>query len=333
MTFMSKIIMFIGGEFARVVNNGKGKVLVAHFPNSSVERKRVEIAISGSPSFLIRRADPEDLDCGPWILGASTESENHAMSTRARELILADKSSSDDAIYRLPFRIASFNNKIDADHALNLVNDALRRDARITKSEESNPGASGGSTNHGFLNFIWQAMKYALICTFLGASTLVLTGFLIIHHRGPSPSIASLQVLQPGKSTAIHYGPDTNLKTLYVFSDPSCSDCKKMQETISELAGRGVDIWVFPLSVMKGSDDKVRAAICAKDPAKAWSKLVQENTAPDTNLHCSAEKAGEVNLELFNAFNLQDAPTTVLSNGVIVANYRSADEITKMLQL
>lgn len=120
-------------------------------------------------------------------------------------------------------------------------------------------------------------------------------------------------------------------RTVYVFSDPACPNCQRMERYIETAAGT-VNVVIFPVTIKGGEDSlktltPVMALPEAKRPA-AWKRLFDVDTgigvpgstdmAPvvsDENQAETARGAIGVNEVAFRAYRLPGTPWTISDDG------------------
>jgi len=100
-------------------------------------------------------------------------------------------------------------------------------------------------------------------------------------------------------------------RRLAVFEDPSCPYCKALHTLLGQL--EDVTIYTFPYPVLSAeSDAKARAALCAPDPAKAWSDLVRTGKAPPSK---PCKTGVDQLIELGNRLSIRGTPTVFFADG------------------
>ena len=63
----------------------------------------------------------------------------------------------------------------------------------------------------------------------------------------------------------------TGSRTLWVFSDPDCTFCKRLEVELAKLENVTVYTYLYPLDALHpDARSKARSIWCAKDPALAW---------------------------------------------------------------
>lgn len=116
------------------------------------------------------------------------------------------------------------------------------------------------------------------------------------------------------------------LRRMAYFTDPNCSFCKKLEQELQQVDN--VTLYIFYLTLFDGSDKKVQAVLCSKDPIKAWDDLMLNNVMPATGTcNTSTMKVAELSRRL----NINGTPALIFADGVLVPGYRPAAELEKAL--
>jgi len=100
-------------------------------------------------------------------------------------------------------------------------------------------------------------------------------------------------------------------RRIAVFEDPSCPYCRALHTLLGQLDD--VTIYTFPYPVLSAeSDAKARAALCAPDPAKAWSDLVLTGKVPPAKpCKSNVDKL----IELGTRLSIRGTPTVFFADG------------------
>ncbi|MBI5659318.1 MAG: DsbC family protein [Nitrosomonadales bacterium] len=117
-------------------------------------------------------------------------------------------------------------------------------------------------------------------------------------------------------------------RKLAVFSDANCSYCRSLEK---ELAGlTDVTIYLFPVSLLDGSEVKARAVWCSPDRLKAWEDMMLRGAAPPSHENCDTAALAEFSL-LAKKRKISVTPTLIFGGGTMKAGWMSRDQIEKQL--
>jgi thiol:disulfide interchange protein DsbC len=102
-------------------------------------------------------------------------------------------------------------------------------------------------------------------------------------------------------------------QVVYVFSDPACGHCRKLEQTLAVMPTLRVRTILLPLQ--PGSSDLARNIWCAPDSLRAWSAWMLKGTRPDPAPEsCQADVLAR-NLALAKRFGIRATPALVSPDG------------------
>ena len=115
-------------------------------------------------------------------------------------------------------------------------------------------------------------------------------------------------------------------RNLYVFADPYCSFCQRLEHTLKDLDNVTIYTFITPLMNSAAMVDRI---LCAPNPEKAWNDwMLEQKEPPEMPKNCKAEN-GKLNMELFNRFGLEGLPTMYFDDGYRLEGAVSVEEIEK----
>jgi thiol:disulfide interchange protein DsbC len=126
--------------------------------------------------------------------------------------------------------------------------------------------------------------------------------------------------------SAITFVQGRGSRALFVFSDPDCHYCKKLEPELAKLDN--VTIHVFPYPLQGLHPDALNKAIsvwCSPNQANAWRNLLINNIQPTAKLDCPNPLAK--NLALGEKLNVVGTPTLMRGDGKQQAGALKASEI------
>ncbi|MEO1767690.1 DsbC family protein [Thiobacter aerophilum] len=120
-------------------------------------------------------------------------------------------------------------------------------------------------------------------------------------------------------------------RTLYVFSDPDCPFCQRLErETMPKLDNVTIYTFLYPLEGLHpDAKRKAEAIWCAKDRAKAWGAFMTSGKLPDEKTQCDSPVAR--NVRLGSSLGISGTPTIILGDGTMVPGFVPASEIERRL--
>jgi thiol:disulfide interchange protein DsbC len=117
-------------------------------------------------------------------------------------------------------------------------------------------------------------------------------------------------------------------RKLVVFSDANCSYCKSLEKELAGLSD--VTIYIFPISLLNGSEEKARAVWCSPDRLKAWEDMMLRGVAPKTDNNCDTAALAEISL-LAKKRRIGVTPTLIFEDGVPKPGWMPMEQIKKQL--
>ena len=113
---------------------------------------------------------------------------------------------------------------------------------------------------------------------------------------------------------AIKYVKGTGERTLYVFSDPDCPYCQRLEQNMVGVDNVTVYVFLYPLTSLHPNAEKVSNQIwCAKNPAEAWTNYMLNRKLPTNSKSCSSPI--QKNIALGQKLNIDGTPTLFLQDG------------------
>lgn len=118
-------------------------------------------------------------------------------------------------------------------------------------------------------------------------------------------------------------------RKMFVFTDPNCTYCKKLEGELQQVSNVTIYRLLYP--IFPGSDQKVRDVWCSNDRNKAWLDLMLQGTvpAPTSNDKCNYPVAQA--MELGKKMRVTGTPALVFADGMLVPGALPADELEKAL--
>lgn len=127
-------------------------------------------------------------------------------------------------------------------------------------------------------------------------------------------------------SSAITFVQGKGVRELFVFSDPDCFYCRKLEPELAKLDN--VTIHVFPFPLQGLHPDALGKAVsvwCSSNQANAWRDLLINNIQPTAKPSCVNPL--EQNLALGEKMGVVGTPTLMRSDGKQQAGALKASEI------
>jgi len=120
-------------------------------------------------------------------------------------------------------------------------------------------------------------------------------------------------------------------RTLYVFSDPDCPFCQRLErETMQKLDNVTIYTFLYPLEGLHpDAKRKAETIWCAKDRAKAWDDFMTSGKLPEGRTQC--DNPVERNIRLGSSLGINGTPTIITGDGAMVPGFVPASELERRL--
>lgn len=151
--------------------------------------------------------------------------------------------------------------------------------------------------------------------------------------RAEPRSDAESSVAQPVRTDALPLADaiktvhGTGARVLYVFSDPACGFCKRLEPELARLQ----DVTVYTFLVPFQGRDLPQAVWCAADRANAWERLMLRNDPGGIAERTPCAHPVDRNLQLARQLGVVGTPTLVYADGSRTDGYVAAAEVERRL--
>ncbi|GAB1393002.1 DsbC family protein [Rhodocyclaceae bacterium] len=118
-------------------------------------------------------------------------------------------------------------------------------------------------------------------------------------------------------------------RKMFVFSDPDCPYCKRLESELAKVDNVTIYTLLYPLDGLHpDARRKAQTIWCAKDRVNAWDEFIQKGTLPESR---SCDHPIERNIRLGNALGINGTPTIIFEDGAITPGMLPAAEIERRL--
>ncbi len=117
-------------------------------------------------------------------------------------------------------------------------------------------------------------------------------------------------------------------RKVVVFADPNCSFCKRLEKELVNL--NNLTTYIFPLSLLNGSEEKNRAIWCSSDRLKAWDDAMLRNVTPTAEKKCDTAALTKI-AAMAKDRRVNITPTMIFEDGQVKPGIMTTDLIEQQL--
>ena len=138
--------------------------------------------------------------------------------------------------------------------------------------------------------------------------------------EGQPIAVASLPL-----GDALKFVQGNGSRALYVFSDPGCSFCRRLEPELAKLEDVTIHTFVIPFQ----GRQLPQSVLCAADPSKAWHALMLDGDSSGLSPRADCASPLDRNLELARQLGVSGTPTLFYADGTRTAGYVAVSEIER----
>lgn len=189
------------------------------------------------------------------------------------------------------------------------------------------PNTAGSKITPAFGDF-YQVQRGSEV-VFINQDLTVLIPAKSLTAEQPQQQQTKIEVGQLPTQDAIRYREGNGERRLYVFSDPDCPFCKKIENELSKLKNVEIYVFQYPLDGLHPKARPTSVSIwCAKDKQKAWRDYVLNKKAPAAR---QCDNPIDRNIALANKLGIAGTPALIFSDGSLVPGAISESQIEARL--
>ena len=145
--------------------------------------------------------------------------------------------------------------------------------------------------------------------------------------------LVKLSVVNPATlplEHALKFVKGDGSRKLYIFSDPECPFCKRLEQELTKVNNVTLYFFPYPLeSLHPGTTGVTKAIWCSKDRNKAWQNALLKNIFPKNDGKC--DNPIDDDLVLGQKLHITGTPTIIFSNGDRVPGAMPASQLEDKL--
>ena len=121
-------------------------------------------------------------------------------------------------------------------------------------------------------------------------------------------------------------------RNLYVFIDPDCPFCQKLEKELGKLNDVTIHYFMFPLSIHPNSKDKSERIYCAKDREKAIRDVIvlRKSLSDDEIIKECKAPIGNI-IAYGKSIGIRGTPALIFEDGEMIQGYMPSVAIDKKL--
>ncbi|OTG83938.1 DsbC family protein [Acinetobacter sp. ANC 4648] len=120
-------------------------------------------------------------------------------------------------------------------------------------------------------------------------------------------------------------------RIIYLFSDPDCPYCQKLEHELLQVDNVTIYLFLYPITSLHPNSAQISEQIwCAKDQYQAWQDYLLNKKAPQKTMSCNTPV--NKNIQLAKTLAIDGTPTFFLKDGRKISGARSAAEIELLLK-
>jgi thiol:disulfide interchange protein DsbC len=114
-------------------------------------------------------------------------------------------------------------------------------------------------------------------------------------------------------------------RSLYVFSDPGCGFCRRLEPELAKLQ----DVTIYTFVIPFQGRALAQSLLCSPDPTKAWQALMLNGDSSGLASNADCASSLDRNLQLARQLGVSGTPTLVYTDGSRTTGYTVASEIER----
>lgn len=120
-------------------------------------------------------------------------------------------------------------------------------------------------------------------------------------------------------------------RVIYVFSDPDCPYCKKLEAELEKVDNITIYLFMSPIKALHPNAEKTSKQIwCSSNPYQAWTDYTLKGKAPIAKDSC--KNPVDKNIELAKTLEVTGTPTFFLKDGRRLSGALPASELELILK-
>ncbi|MDM1246566.1 DsbC family protein [Acinetobacter sp. R933-2] len=120
-------------------------------------------------------------------------------------------------------------------------------------------------------------------------------------------------------------------RVIYLFSDPDCPYCHKLEQELKKIDNVTIYLFLYPIATLHPNAVEISNKIwCSKQPYQAWLDYTIDKKQPVASKNCASPVTKIA--ALGKTLEVEGTPTFFLKDGTRISGVRSAEELEKILK-
>lgn len=120
-------------------------------------------------------------------------------------------------------------------------------------------------------------------------------------------------------------------RVIYLFSDPDCPYCHKLEQELKKIDNVTIYLFLYPIATLHPNAVEISNKIwCSKQPYQAWLDYTIDKKQPVASKNCTSPVTKIA--ALGKMLEVEGTPTFFLKDGTRISGVRSAEELEKILK-
>ena len=116
-------------------------------------------------------------------------------------------------------------------------------------------------------------------------------------------------------------------RTVFVFSDPACQFCRRLEPELAKLQ----DVTIYTFVVPFLGRQLPQSVLCSPDPTKTWHALMVTGDSSGLASNADCASALDRNLQLARQLGVSGTPTLVYADGTRTSGYVGVAELERRI--
>lgn len=147
------------------------------------------------------------------------------------------------------------------------------------------------------------------------------------RERGDSEVEPKVDMAKLPLNDAIKTVLGNGARKLYVFSDPSCGYCRRLEPELAKLKDTTIYTFVVPFQ----GRQLPQMVMCSQDPAKAWHALMVKGDSGALTGQADCPTPLDRNLQLARQLSVSGTPTILYADGSRTSGYVDVAEVERRI--